>query len=100
MKGRPKGQFSSNDNTLGTVGSLIGTSRAEVGLGLKDVAEQLGVSVAFVSNIEHGRAPLPFKYISQLAYILNIDEDILAHHALSGTHLMKKYLKLTNIGDL
>lgn len=70
-RGRPKGR--SNDNrSYGPLGDLIRRFRMEQGLGLLDVAKACKCSVQFISNIEHGRAPLPWDKAEQLAKALNI----------------------------
>lgn len=48
-------------------------------MGLLDVAKACQCSVQFVSNIEHGRAPLPWDKVPQLASALKIAvEDLQA----------------------
>lgn len=70
-RGRPKGR--SNDNrSFGPLGDLIRTHRLNKGLGLLDVAKACQCSVQFVSNIEHGRAPLPWEKVTVLASVLKI----------------------------
>ena len=51
------------------------TRRLAKGLGLLDVAKACGCSVQFVSNIEHGRAPLPWDKVPQIASVLRIREE-------------------------
>jgi transcriptional regulator with XRE-family HTH domain len=41
-------------------------------MGLSEVARACKCSVQFISNIEHGRAPLPWDKAEQLARVLNI----------------------------
>lgn len=70
-RGRPKGR--SNDNrSFGPLGDLIRSNRLNKGLGLLDVAKACSCSVQFVSNIEHGRAPLPWEKVPVLASVLKI----------------------------
>src|ERR1700738_1715246 len=73
-RGRPKGR-SSDSRSFGPLGDLIRSARLVKGLGLLDVAKACGCSVQFVSNIEHGRAPLPWDKVSQLAAVLKISVD-------------------------
>lgn len=47
-------------------------SRLEKKLGLSDIAEACGCSVQFISNIEHGRAPLPWDKVPMLAKVLKL----------------------------
>lgn len=70
-RGRPKGR-SSDSRSFGPLGDLIRNHRLSRGLGLSDVAKACSCSVQFVSNIEHGRAPLPWEKVSQLASVLKI----------------------------
>ncbi len=70
-RGRPKGR-SRDNRSFGPLGDLIRTNRLERGLGLADVAKACQCSVQFVSNIEHGRAPLPWEKVNQLASVLKI----------------------------
>jgi transcriptional regulator with XRE-family HTH domain len=75
-RGRPKGR-SRDNRSFGPLGDLIRKHRLEKGLGLLDVAKACQCSVQFISNIEHGRAPLPWEKATQLANILKIPvEDL------------------------
>lgn len=71
-RGRPKASGAKYIPTT-SVGHLIRSRRQKLGLGLLDVATSLGVGVQFISNIEHGRAPLPMKYSYLLANTLKED---------------------------
>lgn len=70
-RGRPKGR-SRDNRSFGPLGDLIRKHRLERGLGLADVAKACQCSVQFISNIEHGRAPLPWNKVGQLAAYLKI----------------------------
>jgi len=70
-RGRPKGR-SRDNRSFGPLGDLIRSHRINKGLGLLDVAKACQCSVQFVSNIEHGRAPLPWEKVGQLASVLKI----------------------------
>ncbi len=72
--GRPKGR-SRDNRSYGPLGDLIRSARLEKGLGLLDVARACQCSVQFVSNIEHGRAPLPWEKVPQLAQALKIPAE-------------------------
>jgi transcriptional regulator with XRE-family HTH domain len=75
-RGRPKGR-SRDNRSFGPLGDLIRTHRLQKGLGLLDVAKACQCSVQFVSNIEHGRAPLPWEKVGLLAGVLKIPvEDL------------------------
>ena len=70
-RGRPKGR-SSDTRSFGPLGDLIRSARLEKGLGLLDVAKACRCSIQFVSNIEHGRAPLPWDKAPLVAAALGI----------------------------
>src|SRR6476469_3656118 len=75
-RGRPKGR-SRDNRSFGPLGDLIRKHRLDKGLGLSDVAKACECSVQFISNIEHGRAPLPWEKASQLASVLKVPvEDL------------------------
>jgi transcriptional regulator with XRE-family HTH domain len=77
-RGRPKGR-SRDNRSFGPLGDLIRSHRLAKGLGLLDVAKACGCSVQFVSNIEHGRAPLPWEKVGPMAAALKIpSEDLQA----------------------
>lgn len=77
-RGRPKGR-SRDNRSFGPLGDLIRLHRLEKRLGLMDVAKACQCSVQFVSNIEHGRAPLPWEKVGLLASFLKIPvEDLQA----------------------
>lgn len=70
-RGRPKGQ-SKDRKSYGPLGDLIRTYRMNQKLGLLEIARACKCSVQFISNIEHGRAPLPWDKAEQLARVLGI----------------------------
>lgn len=71
QRGRPKGR-SSDRRSFGPLGDLIRKNRLEGGFGLAEVAKACSCSVQFISNIEHGRAPLPWDKINAVASFLGI----------------------------
>jgi transcriptional regulator with XRE-family HTH domain len=71
MRGRPKGR-SKDKRSFGPLGDLIRKHRLDQRLGLADVANKCNCSVQFISNIEHGRAPLPWEKAVDLAKVLGI----------------------------
>ena len=81
-RGRPKGK-SSDKRSFGPLGDLIRKKRLDRNLGLLDVAKAVKCSVQFVSNIEHGRAPLPWEKAEKLATYLEIPMDELQAANLS-----------------
>ncbi len=70
-RGRPKGR-SSDQRSFGPLGDLIRTARLGKKLGLAEVAKACACSVQFISNIEHGRAPLPWEKVAPLANFLKV----------------------------
>jgi transcriptional regulator with XRE-family HTH domain len=69
--GRPKGR-SLDKRSFGPLGDLTRTHRLAKGMGLLEVAKACGCSVQFISNIEHGRAPLPWDKVASMATALKI----------------------------
>ncbi len=74
QRGRPKGR-STDRRSFGPLGDLIRKNRLELGYGLAEVAKACDCSVQFISNIEHGRAPLPWEKIASAADFLKIAVD-------------------------
>ncbi len=70
-RGRPKGR-SKDTRSFGPLGDLIRSRRLARGYGLLEVAKACNCSVQFISNIEHGRAPLPWEKSESLARFLDI----------------------------
>ncbi len=81
-RGRPKGK-STDKRSFGPLGDLIRKKRLEKNLGLLDVAKAVKCSVQFISNIEHGRAPLPWEKAEKLSSYLEIQMDELQAANLS-----------------
>ena len=96
QRGRPKGR--SNDNrSYGPLGDLIRTARVARGLGLADVAKACDCSVQFISNIEHGRAPLPWEKVGLLAGILKVSAEEVRAANLSVRSDFKSFVGVSNI---
>lgn len=93
-RGRPKGR-SSDNRSFGPLGDLIRNHRLERGLGLLDVAKACQCSVQFVSNIEHGRAPLPWEKVGQLASVLKIPVEELQVANLAIRSDFKSFVNTT-----
>ena len=74
-RGRPKASSNKDHRSFGPLGDLIRKHRIARKMGLSDVAKACSCSVQFISNIEHGRAPLPWEKASQLAKALDISLD-------------------------
>lgn len=81
-RGRPKGK-SNDKRSFGPLGDLIRKKRLEKNLGLADVAKAAKCSVQFISNIEHGRAPLPWDKAEKIAAYLELAMDELQAANLS-----------------
>lgn len=81
-RGRPKGK-STDKRSFGPLGDLIRKKRLEKNLGLLDVAKAVKCSVQFISNIEHGRAPLPWEKAEKLSTYLELPMDELQAANLS-----------------
>lgn len=63
-----------------------------------DVAEACGCSVQFISNIEHGRAPLPWDKVEALANFLKISVDELQAANLAVRADFKSFVSLNKGG--
>lgn len=95
-RGRPKGR-SRDERSFGPLGDLIRHHRLQRGLGLLDVAKACHCSVQFVSNIEHGRAPLPWEKIDQLANTLKISAEELKVANLAIRSDFKSFMTNTTV---
>ena len=93
-RGRPKGR-SRDNRSFGPLGDLIRSHRLQKGLGLLDVAKACQCSVQFVSNIEHGRAPLPWEKVDLLASVLKIPVEDLQVANLSIRSDFKSFVTTT-----
>lgn len=93
-RGRPKGK-SSDTRSYGPLGDLIRKHRLEKRLGLADVAKAVSCSVQFISNIEHGRAPLPWEKVPSLANFLRIPAEELQVANLAIRSDFKSFTKTT-----
>ena len=91
-RGRPKGR-SRDTRSFGPLGDLIRKHRLEKRLGLSDVAKACQCSVQFISNIEHGRAPLPWDKVGQLAAFLKIPLEELQAANLAIRSDFKSFVK-------
>ena len=93
QRGRPKGR-SNDPRSFGPLGDLIRKNRLERGLGLSDVAAACGCSVQFISNIEHGRAPLPWDKVPALARCLELDSEELQAANLTARSDFRSFVGL------
>jgi hypothetical protein len=94
QRGRPKGR-SNDPRSFGPLGDLIRKNRLERGLGLSDVADACGCSVQFISNIEHGRAPLPWDKVPALARCLELDSEELQAANLTARSDFRTFVGLS-----
>lgn len=95
-RGRPKGR-SNDQRSYGPLGDLIRNYRLQRGLGLADVAAACKCSVQFISNIEHGRAPLPWDKAEKLAQYLNIPLEELQAANMAIRSDFKTFISKTSI---
>lgn len=93
-RGRPKGR-SNDKRSFGPLGDLIRTHRLQKNLGLQDVAKAVKCSVQFISNIEHGRAPLPWDKAELLAKYLEINSEELHAANLAIRSDFRSFMKTT-----
>ncbi len=90
-RGRPKGR-SRDKKSYGPLGDLIRSYRLQREMGLADVAKVCDCSVQFISNIEHGRAPLPWEKARLLAKVLRIPMEELQASNLAVRSDFKSFI--------
>ena len=56
-------------------GTFVRNRRTELGITLRDMAEKLGISPAYLSDIEKGNRKAPLDYLEQLAVLLCVEES-------------------------
>lgn len=61
------------------VGATLKTLRTTRGWKLGDFAGQLGISYAYLSNIEAGRKPLPDHLLARAARVLDVEQIAIKH---------------------
>jgi transcriptional regulator with XRE-family HTH domain len=61
------------------VGVTLKTIRTTRGWKLGDFATQLGISYAYLSNIEAGRKPLPDHLLARAARLLEVEQIAIKH---------------------
>ncbi len=67
------------------VGATLRTLRDTRGWKLGDFATEIGISYAYLSNIEAGRKPLTNVLLSRAAKTLNVDQIAISHPRESDT---------------
>ncbi len=90
-RGRPKGH-SSDSRSFGPLGDIVRKHRLTKNFGLSEVAQACGFSIQFLSNIEHGRAPLPWNKTAALAHVLKIPTEELQAANLSIRSDFKRFM--------
>ena len=78
------------------IGVLVHTNRKLCDMRLKELSRAIGVSFQFISNIEQGRAPLPWKFVPRVAKALGLSVHDVAQAALFSTHEWRQYSKLAD----
>lgn len=76
-RGRPLSKKKASTIT----GRLVREKRVEGGLTLKNIADKLGVSLAYISNVESGH-PLALTYVNTLSKILRVKNSALVEAIL------------------
>ena len=56
-------------------GAYVKNRREKLGISLRDLALQLNVSPAYISDIERGNRPAPYAYLEQIIDILKVDQS-------------------------
>ncbi len=78
-----------------SVGNLIRRARIDQVMSLYQVADYVGVTVGFISNVEQGKAPLPWDYVKPIAELLSIPMKALADANLKASSVYKSYALVT-----
>lgn len=55
-------------------GTFVRNRRLELGISVRDFAESLGLSPAYISDIERGNRMAPVEHLEQIATILKLEE--------------------------
>jgi transcriptional regulator with XRE-family HTH domain len=61
------------------VGATLRMARSTRGWKLGEFATEIGVSYAYLSNIEAGRKPLPDHLLAKIARLLDIEQKSIKH---------------------
>ncbi len=56
-------------------GTFVRNRRTELGISLRDFAECLGITPAYLSDIERGNRKAPTDHLEQIAILLGLDES-------------------------
>jgi len=64
------------------IGNLLRQFRKDVGIRGVDLAKTLECTTQFISNVEHGRVPLPPRQVKPWSKALGVDPDIVGQSTL------------------
>lgn len=56
-------------------GTYVRERRKELGVSLRETAENLGISAAYLSDIEKGNRKAPLEHLERLAVLLQVEES-------------------------
>ena len=56
-------------------GAFVRARRLDLGLSVRELAEKMGVSAAYLSDIERGNRMAPVEHLNQMAELLCVDES-------------------------
>lgn len=79
---KPSAMFLNNDiSNRDKFGAWLKASRKENGWGVREFAEMIGVSAAYISDIENGNRHAPLNHLEKIAKIFNLPEQELMYLA-------------------
>lgn len=64
---------------LGEVGTRVWNSRAQLGMSREQLAERLGITAQYVSDIEQGKKCMSMSIFVEMSQVLGVGLDFLAH---------------------
>ena len=77
---KPSAMFmDKNTSNRDKFGAWLRASRNDYGLTVRELANQLGVSPAYISDIENGNRRAPIKHLEKIAKIFNLPEQELMY---------------------
>lgn len=80
----PKNLTAAEEAERKRVGVTLRTLRVTRGWKLGDFATKIGVSYAYLSNIEAGRKPLPDHLLARAANLLDVEQIAIKHPTTNG----------------
>lgn len=94
-RGRPVAkEVTTEFNHKKPIGYSLQYYRVAARKSLAQVAKTLGVTVAYVSNVEHGRTSLAWKHVPRLAKLLRMPVAGLANLNLRSTSVYAEFERL------